>query len=124
MNLDKDPGKDYQSEGHSLRRLFSWPRESLPQLPGRFDPHANSPLTFWARAMPAMPFMPLLKFPIFCKIYWGRGCCRRPFIPVYANLLARGEEKEAGKVACAIFGLLAFFVVELLCLWASPELLT
>ena len=47
------------------------------------------------------------KIPNFLQNVFGEGALSASFIPVYANLLARGDEREAGRVAGAIFSLLA-----------------
>jgi putative peptidoglycan lipid II flippase len=38
---------------------------------------------------------------------FGEGALSASFIPVYAKLLAKGDEKEAARVANAIFSILA-----------------
>ncbi|MGH9942052.1 MAG: murein biosynthesis integral membrane protein MurJ [Pyrinomonadaceae bacterium] len=47
------------------------------------------------------------KIPNFLQNVFGEGALSASFIPVYANLLARGEKREAGRMAGAIFTLLA-----------------
>jgi putative peptidoglycan lipid II flippase len=52
-------------------------------------------------------FRATLKIPNFLQNLFGEGVLSASFIPVYANLLARGDEKEARRVAGAVAGLLA-----------------
>jgi putative peptidoglycan lipid II flippase len=52
-------------------------------------------------------FKAALKIPNFLQNLFGEGILSASFIPVYAGLLARGDEKEARKVAGAIASLLA-----------------
>ncbi|HLL73342.1 MAG TPA: murein biosynthesis integral membrane protein MurJ [Pyrinomonadaceae bacterium] len=47
------------------------------------------------------------KIPNFLQNVFGEGALSASFIPVYANLLARGDEEEADRVAGAVFTLLA-----------------
>jgi putative peptidoglycan lipid II flippase len=47
------------------------------------------------------------KIPNFLQNVFGEGALSASFIPVYANLLARKDEQEAGRVAGAVFALLA-----------------
>jgi len=47
------------------------------------------------------------KIPNFLQNVFGEGALSASFIPVYANLLARNDEKEAGRLAGAIFTILA-----------------
>ncbi len=47
------------------------------------------------------------RIPNFLQNAFGEGALSASFIPVYANLLARGDEEEADKVAGAVFTLLA-----------------
>jgi hypothetical protein len=47
------------------------------------------------------------KIPNFLQNVFGEGALSASFIPVYAKLLAEGDEEEADRVAGAIFTLLA-----------------
>ncbi|HZG52159.1 MAG TPA: murein biosynthesis integral membrane protein MurJ [Pyrinomonadaceae bacterium] len=47
------------------------------------------------------------RIPNFLQNAFGEGALSASFIPVYAKLLARGDEKEANTVAGAVFTLLA-----------------
>jgi putative peptidoglycan lipid II flippase len=55
----------------------------------------------WADA-----FNAAVKIPNFLQNLFGEGVLSASFIPVYANLVARGDKEEAGKVAGAVAALL------------------
>jgi putative peptidoglycan lipid II flippase len=52
-------------------------------------------------------FRAAFRIPNFLQNLFGEGVLSASFIPVYANLLARGEEDEADRVASAVFCLLS-----------------
>lgn len=52
-------------------------------------------------------FRAALKLPNFLQNMLGEGTLSASFIPVYAELLHNGKKEEAGRVAGAVFGLLA-----------------
>lgn len=52
-------------------------------------------------------FRAALKMPNFLQNMLGEGTLSASFIPVYSELLHEGREREAGRLAGAIFGLLA-----------------
>jgi putative peptidoglycan lipid II flippase len=52
-------------------------------------------------------FSAAFRIPNFLQNVFGEGALSASFIPVYAKLLAEGDEKEATRVANAVFGLLA-----------------
>jgi len=52
-------------------------------------------------------FNAAFRIPNLLQNLFGEGALSASFIPVYANLLARGEREEADKVAGAVAGLLA-----------------
>ena len=60
-------------------------------------------------------FRAALRIPNFLQNLFGEGVLSASFIPVYAKLVAQGDEKESGRVAGAVFSLLAM-VVSLLVL--------
>jgi putative peptidoglycan lipid II flippase len=66
------------------------------------------------------------KIPNFLQNVFGEGALSASFIPVYAGLLARGEDREAGRVAGAVFTLLALVtsILVLLGIFATPYLIT
>jgi putative peptidoglycan lipid II flippase len=55
-------------------------------------------------------FRAALRIPNFLQNLFGEGVLSASFIPVYARLVAQGDEKESGRVAGAIFSLLAMLV--------------
>jgi len=70
-------------------------------------------------------FRATLKIPNFLQNLFGEGVLSASFIPVYANLLARGDEKEARRVAGAVAGLLALStsLLVLMGVLATPYLI-
>ncbi|MDX6576318.1 MAG: putative peptidoglycan lipid flippase [Blastocatellia bacterium] len=52
-------------------------------------------------------FTAAFRIPNFLQNVFGEGALSASFIPVYANLLARGEKEEASRVADAVLTLLA-----------------
>lgn len=52
-------------------------------------------------------FSAAFRIPNFLQNVFGEGALSASFIPVYANLLARGDKKEAARVADAVLTLLA-----------------
>src|SRR5437868_11263067 len=52
-------------------------------------------------------FMAAFRIPNFLQNLFGEGALSASFIPVYAALIARGDRKEATKVAGAVAALLA-----------------
>lgn len=55
-------------------------------------------------------FTAALRIPNFLQNLFGEGVLSASFIPVYARLLAEGDEEEAGRVAGAVFSILALIV--------------
>lgn len=70
-------------------------------------------------------FKAALRIPNFLQNLFGEGVLSASFIPVYANLLAREDEKEARRVAGAVAGLLALTtsVLVLIGVSATPYLI-
>ncbi len=64
------------------------------------------------------------RIPNFLQNLFGEGVLSASFIPVYAGLLARGEEEEAGRVAGAVLAILGLVVsiLTLLGMLATPLL--
>jgi putative peptidoglycan lipid II flippase len=56
---------------------------------------------------PAGAFAAAFRIPNFLQNIFGEGALSASFIPVYAKLLAQKDEKEAARVADAVFTLLA-----------------
>src|SRR4030095_11183693 len=71
-------------------------------------------------------FSAAFRIPNFLQNVFGEGALSASFIPVYAKLLAQGDEKEATRVANAVFGLLAFItaVIVLVGVLATPYVVT
>ena len=55
-------------------------------------------------------FVSATRIPNFLQNLFGEGVLSASFIPVYARLLAEGNEEEAERVAGAVFGLLSVLV--------------
>jgi putative peptidoglycan lipid II flippase len=66
------------------------------------------------------------KIPNFLQNVFGEGALSASFIPVYVNLLARKDEQEAGRVAGAVFTLLALVtsILVLIGILATPYLIS
>ena len=65
---------------------------------------------FGLRSDAADAFNAAFRIPNFLQNLFGEGVLSASFIPVYANLLARGEEEEAGRVAGAVAAVLSLVV--------------
>ncbi len=70
---------------------------------------------FGLRSDAADAFNAAFRIPNFLQNLFGEGVLSASFIPVYARLLAEGDEEEAGKVAGAVGATLAL-AVAVLCL--------
>ena len=70
-------------------------------------------------------FTSALRIPNFLQNLLGEGVISASFIPVYAKLLAQGDREESGRVAGAIFSLLALVtsVLVLAGVLATPLLI-
>jgi putative peptidoglycan lipid II flippase len=71
---------------------------------------------FFGLTAPADAFNAAFRIPNFLQNVFGEGVLSASFIPVYARLLGRGEEEEAGRVAGAVAAVLALFVSVLVLL--------
>lgn len=71
-------------------------------------------------------FTAAFRIPNFLQNVFGEGALSASFIPVYAKLLAQGDEKEARRVANAILGLLALVtsIIVLIGVLAAPFIVT
>jgi putative peptidoglycan lipid II flippase len=71
-------------------------------------------------------FSAAFRIPNFLQNVFGEGALSASFIPVYARLLAQGNEKEARHVARAVLGLLALVtsVIVLLGVLTTPYLIS
>lgn len=70
-------------------------------------------------------FRAALRIPNFLQNLFGEGVLSASFIPVYAGLVARKDEEEAGRVAGAVFAILALLSsgLVLLGVLATPVLI-
>ncbi|MFI5231532.1 MAG: murein biosynthesis integral membrane protein MurJ [Gemmatimonadales bacterium] len=70
-------------------------------------------------------FTAAIRIPNFLQNLFGEGVLSASFIPVYARLLAEGDEAEAGRVAGAVFSLLAMVATVLVTIgiFAAPYLI-
>src|SRR5205807_10508455 len=71
-------------------------------------------------------FSAAFRIPNFLQNVFGEGALSASFIPVYANLLARGDKKEASRVASAVLTLLALVtsVIVLLGVLTTPYIIS
>ncbi len=83
------------ASGILLSRLFGFVRE------GVFSYY------FGQRSDAADAFKAAFRIPNYLQNLFGEGVLSASFIPVYARLLAEGDDEEAGRVAGAVLGLLA-----------------
>ncbi|HTW68190.1 MAG TPA: murein biosynthesis integral membrane protein MurJ [Bryobacteraceae bacterium] len=80
---------------------------------------------FGLRSDSADAFNAAFRIPNFLQNLFGEGVLSASFIPVYARLLAEGDEEEAGRVAGGVAATLAL-LVSVLCLtgvFATPWLI-
>src|SRR5438105_1625319 len=70
-------------------------------------------------------FRAALRIPNFLQTLFGEGVLSASFIPVYAGLLARDAKEEAGRVAGAVFAILALLtsILVLAGVLATPLLI-
>ena len=70
-------------------------------------------------------FRAAFRIPNFLQNLFGEGVLSASFIPVYANLLARGEKDEADRVASAVFCLLSLVLscLVIVGVFATPLLI-
>ena len=71
-------------------------------------------------------FNAAFRIPNFLQNLFGEGALSASFIPVYASLVARGERRDADRVAGAVASLLALVVAALVLagVFATPILIT
>lgn len=79
---------------------------------------------YLGKSAAADAFNAAFRIPNFLQNVFGEGALSASFIPVYANLLARRDEKEARRVASAVLTLLALVtsVIVLGGVLAAPQL--
>jgi len=71
-------------------------------------------------------FSAAFRIPNFLQNVFGEGALSASFIPVYAKLLAQEDEEQAGRVANAVFGILALVtaIIVLLGVLMTPYIVT
>lgn len=81
---------------------------------------------YFGNSLAADAFTAAFKIPNFLQNVFGEGALSASFIPVYANLLARKDEKEATRVASAVLTVLALVssVIVLLGVLLTPYLIS
>jgi putative peptidoglycan lipid II flippase len=79
---------------------------------------------YFGKSAAADAFNAAFRIPNFLQNLFGEGALSASFIPVYANLLARKDEKEASRVASAVLTLLALAtsIIVLLGVVGAPYL--
>src|SRR5579872_6710784 len=80
---------------------------------------------FGLRSDAADAFNASFRIPNFLQNLFGEGALSASFIPVYAALVARGEGRQADRVAGAVASLLALVVAVLVLsgVFATPVLI-
>lgn len=81
---------------------------------------------YFGRSAEGDAFSAAFRIPNFLQNVFGEGALSASFIPVYAKLLAQDDEKEAARVANAIFGILALVtaIVVLIGVLTTPYIVT
>jgi len=81
---------------------------------------------YFGRSGAGDAFSAAFRIPNFLQNVFGEGALSASFIPVYAKLLAQEDEKEAARVANAVFGVLALVtsVIVLIGVLATPYFVT
>src|ERR1043165_8751265 len=71
-------------------------------------------------------FSAAFRIPNFLQNVFGEGALSASFIPVYAKLLAQDDEEHAGRVANAVFGILALVtsIIVLIGVLGTPYFVT
>ena len=65
---------------------------------------------YFGLTAPADAFNAAFRIPNFLQNVFGEGVLSASFIPVYARLVGRGDDEEAGRVAGAVAAVLALLV--------------
>src|ERR1044072_5742232 len=81
---------------------------------------------YFGNSLAADAFNAAFRIPNFLQNVFGEGALSASFIPVYANLLARKDEREAGRVASAVLTLLALVtsVIVLIGVLTTPYIIS
>ncbi|HYR55485.1 MAG TPA: murein biosynthesis integral membrane protein MurJ [Myxococcaceae bacterium] len=62
---------------------------------------------YLGNSVPAAAFRAAMRIPNFLQNLFGEGVLSASFIPVYAELIGKGEREEADRLAGAVFGILS-----------------
>jgi putative peptidoglycan lipid II flippase len=81
---------------------------------------------YFGTSFEADAFSAAFRIPNFLQNVFGEGALSASFIPVYAKLLAQDDEEHAGRVANAVFGILALVtsIIVLIGVLATPYIVT
>src|SRR6202140_3110776 len=81
---------------------------------------------YFGVSLAADAFNAAFRIPNFLQNVFGEGALSASFIPVYANLLARKDEKESSRVASAVLTVLALMTsaIVLLGVLATPYIVS
>lgn len=81
---------------------------------------------YFGNSLAADAFTAAFRIPNFLQNVFGEGALSASFIPVYANLLARKDKKEAGRVASAVLTLLALVtsIIVLIGVLTTPYIIS
>jgi putative peptidoglycan lipid II flippase len=81
---------------------------------------------YFGNSLAADAFSAAFRIPNFLQNVFGEGALSASFIPVYANLLARKDEREASRVASAVLTLLALVtsIIVLIGVLTTPYILS
>src|ERR1041385_8448120 len=81
---------------------------------------------YFGRSGAGDAFSAAFRIPNFLQNVFGEGALSASFIPVYAKLLAQEDEEQAGRVANAVFGILALVtaVIVLIGVLGPPYIAT
>src|SRR6266436_4846585 len=81
---------------------------------------------YFGVSLAADAFSAAFRIPNFLQNVFGEGALSASFIPVYANLLARKDEREASRVASAVLTLLALVtsVIVLVGVLTTPYIIS
>ena len=79
---------------------------------------------YFGISAPGDAYSAAFRIPNFLQNIFGEGALSASYIPVYSNLLARGEKEQASRVANAVFALLALVTstIVLVGVLAAPYL--
>jgi putative peptidoglycan lipid II flippase len=77
---------------------------------------------YFGSSVAAAAFKAALRIPNFLQNLFGEGVLSASFIPVYSQLLGRGDREQARRVAGSVFGILSLATSVLVALgvWLTP----